>query len=62
MSNPIELRADLYRYVECSKDLARELAAQRPSRELSLVITKLDEAALWLGTIPAIPIKLKEAA
>ena len=26
---------------------AREVAAERPSRELSLAITKLDEAHMW---------------
>lgn len=44
-----ELRTDLLTWLVSSQDIVEQLIAQQPSRELSLVKTKLDEAELWLG-------------
>lgn len=35
--------------IEEAKRLTRELIAESPSRELAVVVTKLDEARMWLN-------------
>lgn len=42
---------DLDRRIGSALDYAREQATTGPSRELSLVITKLQEARLWMTEI-----------
>ena len=37
--------------VSAAESLAGEIAETEPSRELSLVKTKLEEAGLWLGKV-----------
>lgn len=43
-----KLRADLVTYLTSSTDIAERLSKVAPSRELSLVRTKLEEAGMWL--------------
>ena len=42
--------------LECL-DHARQTAKDHPSRELSLVVTKLEEAGLWLTQVEGQPAK-----
>jgi hypothetical protein len=43
-----ELRLDLYSWIISALDIAEALSKQEPSRELSIVTTKLEEAEMWL--------------
>jgi hypothetical protein len=43
-----ELRLDLYSWIISALDIAEALSKQEPSRELSIVKTKLEEAEMWL--------------
>ncbi len=42
------LIGDLHTWIASSLDLSEAMAKMQPSRELSLVITKLEEAEMWL--------------
>ena len=42
------LIGDLHTWIVSSLDLAEGMAKQKPSRELALVLTKLEEAEMWL--------------
>lgn len=45
------LRTDLEIWLQGSIDIAAALSALIPSRELALVMTKLDEAQMWLERV-----------
>jgi len=42
---------DLSSRIGSALDYAREQSDRTPSRELSLVVTKLEEAQLWMGRV-----------
>ena len=42
-----KLRADLETYTTSALDIAERLSELKPSRSLSMIRTKLDEAILW---------------
>lgn len=44
----VTLRADLEALIDGAKDCAEALSRQARSRSLSCVITKLEEAEMWL--------------
>lgn len=46
--DPDSLQVDLHSWLLGSTDIAEALAKARPSRELALVKTKLEEAEMWL--------------
>ena len=44
-----QYRLDLEHFITSALDALEGLAVTRPSRELSLVRTKLEEAEMWFG-------------
>lgn len=45
---PAELRVELHSWIISATDICDVLASSEPSRELSIVKTKLEEAEMWL--------------
>lgn len=52
-TDPDELSVDLEGLILGSVDVSEALAKLRPSRELSLTITKLQEAEMWYSRVVA---------
>lgn len=53
MASSVPKIRDVEDIIDEAEELAREVSRLNPSRELSLTITKLQEAAMWaaLGTL-----------